>query len=137
MHQKEINKLDGAKLMLEQQVFQIENQGHNVGTFKALDEGNKAIEHLAEEAGIDKFEDIKEKHEELQDKNDEINHFFTDFANMQSDDCEEELAELQAEINEEEANGNVVYDKPIEEIQSKTKQETINKEEEDLIAQMI
>ena len=136
MRKKEISKLDGANLMLEQQVFQIETQGHNAGVFKALDEGNNVLQQLAEEGDIDRFEDIKEKHEELQEKNDEISDFFINYGIEQSEDCEEELAALEAEMIEDEAKGIIVYDTPIEGIQSKTKQEIINKEEVDILAQM-
>ena len=136
MHRKETKKLECANFILEQQVFQIKTQGHNVDVFNALGEGNKAIAQLVDETDINKFEDIKEKHEELQDRNDEIDDFFTDFANEQSEDCEEDLAALEAEMIDSEDEGIQAYYKPIGGTQSKPKKERKSKEVMDLLAQM-
>ena len=59
-------------------------------------------EILQKQSGIDQFEDIREKFEEQQDKQAEINDFFTQFAEENGEDVQDELEALEAEMAEEE-----------------------------------
>ena len=138
MYEAENSKLDGMILMLEQQKLSMEAQMNNKNVFDAMEQGANAVEELAKEADIDKFDEIREKHEEMEDRNREINDFFTSYAEEQTDDWEDELAELEAEMAEEELGDDNIYDKPITGGGSKitSKAEQLNKEEEDLLAEL-
>ena len=83
----------------------MESQLSNQNVFQTMTEGTKAVQELAKEADIDKFEEIREMHEEMEDKNNEINDFFKNYADDQTADCEDDLAELEAEL-EAELGGN-------------------------------
>ena len=86
MYEAENSKLDGMILMLEQQKLSMEAQMNNKNVFDAMEQGANAVEELAKEADIDKFDEIREKHEEMEDRNREINDFFTSYAEEQTDD---------------------------------------------------
>ena len=105
MFEAEVTKLDGMRLMMEQQKMNMESQLSNQNVFQTMTEGTKAVQELAKEADIDKFEEIREMHEEMEDKNNEINDFFKNYADDQTADCEDDLAELEAEL-EAELGGN-------------------------------
>ena len=111
MFEAEIMKLDGMRLMMEQQKLNMESQINNKNVFDTMAEGTKAVQELAKEADIDKFDEIREMHEEMEDKNNEINDFFKNYAEDQTADCEDDLAELEAELAEEEMED--IEDKPI------------------------
>ena len=135
MYEAEISKLDGMRLMMEQQKLNMESQMNNKNVFQTMDQGATVIEQLAKEADIDKFDEIRERHEEMEDKNREINDFFANYAEEQTEDCEDELAELEAELAEEEL-GDDIIDAPIKGGKAKNKVERLNKEEEDLLAEL-
>ena len=137
MYEGEILKLDGMRLMMEQQKLNMESQMNNKNVFDVMAEGNKAVEELAKEADIDKFDDIREKHEEMEERNEEINDFFANFAEDQVADWEDDLAELEAELAEEELGDDIV-DKPLpsHKIKESSKAEEMAKEEEDLLAEL-
>ena len=119
MYDAEIAKLDGMRLMMEQQKLNMESQINNKNVFDTMSEGTKAVQELAKEADIDKFDEIREMHEELEDKNKEINDFFANYADDQVEDCEDDLAELEAELADEEMES--IEDKPVREGKSKNK----------------
>ena len=135
MYEAEISKLDGMRLMMEQQKLNMESQMNNKNVFDTMAEGTKTIEELQKEANIDKFDDIREKHEEMEDKNSEINDFFANYAEEQTEDWEDELAELEAELAEEEL-GSDIEDAPIIGKKSKNKVEQLYKNEEDLLDEL-
>mmetsp|Transcript_8549 Transcript_8549/g.9696 ORF Transcript_8549/g.9696 Transcript_8549/m.9696 type:complete len:160 (+) Transcript_8549:14-493(+) len=83
MFEAEISKLDGMRLMMEQQKLNMESQMNNKNVFDVMAEGNKAVEEMAKEADIDKFDEIREKHEEMEERNEEINDFFSNYAEDQ------------------------------------------------------
>ena len=97
--------------MMEQQKLNMESQLNNANVFQTMSEGTRAVQELAKEADIDKFDEIREMHEEMEDKNNEINDFFKSYADEQTEDCEDDLAELEAELAEEEMED--IEDKPI------------------------
>ena len=136
MFEAEISKLDGMRLMMEQQKLNMESQMNNKNVFDTMAEGTKTIQELQKEADIDKFDEIRDIHEEMEDKNREINDFFSNYAEEQTEDCEDDLAELEAELAEDEM-GDDVYDAPITGGKSKNKTEKVNKEEEDMLAELM
>ena len=139
MYEAEISKMDGMRLMMEQQKLNMESQMSNKNVFDVMAEGTRTIEQLAKEADIDKFDEIREKHEEMEDKNAEINDFFANYAEEQTEGLEDELADLEAELAEEEMDDDIM-DKPITGKvtggKARNKVEQLNKEEEDLLAEL-
>lgn len=135
MFEAEISKLDGMRLMMEQQKLNMESQMNNKNVFDVMAEGNRAVEELAKEADIDKFDEIREKHEEMEERNEEINDFFANYAEDQVADWEDDLAELEAELAEEEL-GDDIIDKPLPAAKVSTRAEELAKEEEDLLAEL-
>ena len=125
MLEAEVTKLDGMMLMMEKQKLSMETQLNNANVFQTMSEGTKAVQELAKEADIDKFDEIREMHEELEDKNSEVNDFFKNYAEDQTADCEDELAdleaELEAELGEMELGDIDLEDSPIVEKKSKNK----------------
>lgn len=135
MFEAEISKLDGMRLMMEQQKLNMESQMNNKNVFDVMAEGNRAVEEMAKEADIEKFDDIREKHEEMEERNAEINDFFANYAEEQVEDWEDDLAELEAELAEEEL-GDDIIDKPLPKQKISSKAEELAKEEEDLLAEL-
>ena len=134
MYDAEIAKLEGMRLMMEKQIITMDSHANNKNVFETMLIGTKAVQELAKEADIDKFDEIREKHEELEDKNKEINDFFADYANDQLEDCEDELEDLEKELEadlkaELEADEEIddIEDKPIKERKSKKTYVLINK----------
>lgn len=58
MIEKEISKLEGMQMMLEQQKLQLESTQNNTHVFQTMNEATKAAEKLQKESNIDQFEDI-------------------------------------------------------------------------------
>ena len=136
MYEAEISKLDGMQLMMEQQKISMESTMNNKNVFDTMEQGANTIDQLTKEADIDKFDEIREKHEEMKERNEEINDFFANFAEDQDIDWEDDLAELEAELAEDEMDD--VIDKPITGGSSKisNKAEKSKREEEDLLAEL-
>ncbi len=135
MYEAEISKLDGMRLMMEQQKLNMESQMNNKNVFDVMAEGNRAVEELAKEADIEQFDEIREKHEEMEERNEEINDFFANYAEDQVADWEDDLAELEAELAEDEL-GDDIIDRPITGPKISHKAEELAKEEEDLLAEL-
>ncbi len=86
MIEKEISKLEGMQMMLEQQKLQLESTMNNKHVFDTMSEATKQAEWLQKESNIDQFEDIREKFEEQQDKQNEVYDFFNQFAEENGED---------------------------------------------------
>ena len=63
----------------------------------ALNQGATAVQQMNKVAGVEKFEDLREKMEENKMDMDERNEFFTDIANEDNDDLLDELDEIEAD----------------------------------------
>lgn len=122
----EIGKLNGQKKLVERQNFVIEGGIQNNDVIRVIDAGVKAEEVLAKGANINKFDELKHKHDDLEEGNNEINDFFIDYDNEDEyEDCDEDLAELEAELKAEEKMKNI-EDKPVIDGKVKTKYGLIN-----------
>jgi len=135
MFEAEISKLDGMRLMMEQQKLNMESQMNNKNVFDVMAEGNQAVKQMAEQADIDKFDEIREQHEEMEERNEEINDFFANYAEDQVADWEDDLAELEAELAGDEMDADII-DKPLPSHHIDNKAEVMDKEEEDMLAEL-
>ena len=134
--EKQINKLSKVNSMLYRKIDQIEGHSVNTDILNAVNEANKAVQHVTESASIDSFENIKEVDEEIQNRNDQVKDLVDDAENEQYIDNDKILAALQVETPQSGTSSNVEDESPLEEYLSKTNQETINKEEADILAQL-
>ena len=91
MYEKEISKLEGMSMFLEQQKLNMESNMNNKNVFDTMKHAGEQIEKLQDEGNIEQFDEIVEKHREQQDKQDEITDFFKDFAEEQGEDEEDIL----------------------------------------------
>ena len=121
-------------MMLETQKLQLQSTVSDQHLFQAMKNAQQQQEILQKQSGIDQFEDIREKFEEQQDKQAEINDFFTQFAEENGEDVQDELEALEAEMAEEEFED--VKPIPGGKIKPKTQEEVAKKEEEDLLAEL-
>ena len=96
MYDQEINKLGGMRILMEQQKMAIESSMTNQDIFSALSEGATQIESLQNQAGIEKFEDLKDKIEEQMQSKQEIDEFLGGIALEDEDELLDELEELEA-----------------------------------------
>lgn len=58
MIEKEISKLEGMQMMLEQQKLQLESTQNNANVFTTMKHATQAAEKLQKQSDIDQFEDI-------------------------------------------------------------------------------
>eukprot|EP00347_Sterkiella_histriomuscorum_P010851 403374681 len=101
--EKEVSKLDGQLIMLEQSRLMIETSITDTHVFETLSHGQKALEHINKKVDIDNLEDIREKMEEHTQNMEEIQDFFQKARNVEDeDDLLEELNQLEAAQIEEE-----------------------------------
>ena len=126
MYDAEIGKLNGQKKLLEEQTMMIEGNINNKNFIEVMSAGVRAGQVLAKDVNINKFEELKQMHEDLEEGNNEINNFFNDYANEQNEEYEEDLAELEEELKNEEEKKDI-EDKPVREGKVKTKYALLNK----------
>ena len=105
MYEKELAKLDGMKILMENEKMAIESSVFNKDVFKGLQEGHQAVKQLQKQANMDEFEKLKDEIEEQQAELEEQNEFFANIAKDEEDDLLEELDELEAEMVEEQMEG--------------------------------
>ena len=125
MFENEIRKFNGQKKFLEEQAFVIEGGLNNNNVIGVMNAGVSAGQVLAKGADINKFDELKQMHEDLKEGNNEINEFFIDYDNDDEyEDCEEDLAKLEAEIKAKKMKN--IEDKPVRDEKVKTKYVLIN-----------
>ena len=137
MYEKEISKLDGMMMFMEQQKMTMESTTQNTNVMEAMSAASGQIEEMQSAGNVDQFDSLRDQYEEQQDKQNEVHDFFNDFAESNGEDVEDELADLEEEMAAEaemEIEGHV----PSGNIAAATSsaQEISNKEEEDLLAEL-
>ena len=61
MYEKEITKLDGQSIMLEQQKMAIESTHFDVDVISGMKQGAKAMEQMNKEMNVDDIADLKDE----------------------------------------------------------------------------
>ncbi|CDW78314.1 vacuolar sorting protein [Stylonychia lemnae] len=103
MLEKEVAKLDGQMVLLEQQRLMIETSIQDAQVFQSLSAGSKTVDQLNKQLNIDDLEEVKERIEEQKADMDEKTDFFVRAGQMEDeDDLLDELNELEAELAEDE-----------------------------------
>ena len=73
----------------------------NQNVFDVMNQAANEMNRIQGEDMLEKFENLKEKHMEQKEMNEEISDFFNDFTN--EEDVDDELKELEKELLEEDA----------------------------------
>ena len=107
MYEKEISKLEGMQMFIEQQKLTMESNQNNANVFDTMKNAADQITELQKNADINDFDEIREQHEEQQEQQNEITDWFQQFAEEQGEDAEDLLGELEAEMAEAEMGGSV------------------------------
>lgn len=94
MHEKELNKIDGMKILLEQQKFMLESSQFDGMVIDGMQTGATALEQLQKKLDIDAFDKIKDDIDDQMAQKDEIDQFFISQTNVDMDD--ELMGELDA-----------------------------------------
>lgn len=101
MKEKEVAKLDGMKILMDQQVMMIESSIFDKDVMSGLSEGQKAVEQLSKQTDVEQFEDLRDKIEDQMADMKEKQEFFEGIGQEDQDDLLDELDYLEAEMVEE------------------------------------
>lgn len=94
LYEKEIQKYQGARLTLEQQIITLESATVNVETFKAMQTGARAMETIHGELSSEKVEEVMDDISEQMAVADEISEAIGGSIGGAMEDDDELLAEL-------------------------------------------
>ena len=138
MYEAEISKMEGMNMMLEKQKMAMESNMNNANVFDAMKNASSTIDQMQKNSNIDQFDELREKHEEQMDQNNEVMDFFKDYAEEGMEEADDLLDELEAEMAEDEMNTDIASgDIKQTESAGMSKAEMSKKEEEDLLADMM
>ena len=98
----QIKQLEGAMAMMEEQKFMLENAEQNRDLINTIKQGNEAVKEASKGMTVEDLETIKSDMEELKANQDELNDFFKDYAEQNTEDVDEELDKLEEEMANEE-----------------------------------
>ena len=98
MQEKELAKLDGQSMMLEQQKLMIESANFDVGVVSSIKAGKDAIGKLNKEMNVDDIAELKDELDDMMAENAERQDYFADIAKEGQDELLGELDELEAEM---------------------------------------
>ena len=113
MFEKELQKLDGQSIMLEQQKMMIESTNFDVGVISGMKEGATAMEQMNKQMNVDDIADLKEELEDQMAEIQERQEFFANAAEEDKEDLMGELDELEALAMEEEMESVPISNAPI------------------------
>ena len=108
MYEKEVKKLDGQSIMLENQKMMIESTHFDKDVISGMKDGKNVMEQMNKEMDID---DIAELQDDLADQQAEIEQrqeFFANVADEGKEDLMAELDELEALAIEEDMEGEMI-----------------------------
>ena len=99
MYDKEIQKLSGAQMTLQQQIFNIQGAQTNIDTVNAMKSGADVMKNMTAAVNVDKVEDLRDDIEEQQQLQEEISNVIGQpmGAVYDDDELEAELEGLEAE----------------------------------------
>ena len=94
---KDLSKIDGQQLVLEQQKVMLEGSVSDVSVFQAMKTGKDAIKNMQKEANIDDIADVKADLEDMMADHAEMQDMWAGYANEGKDELLDELDELEAD----------------------------------------
>ena len=92
-----MKQTEGAISMMEEQKIMLESAAGTKDIIDTIKYTNSIVQEAMKELNVESLEDLKEEMEEAKAAQKEIADFFTDYANEDMDEVEDELAQLEAE----------------------------------------
>ena len=96
MYDKELAKLEGQSMMIEQQMSMIQGAQFDANTMQAMKAGKDTMEVLQNQTNVDQIMDLQDDIAEQLAQQDEIAGAFTEYAQAGKDELEDELNEMLA-----------------------------------------
>ena len=127
---EQIKQLEGAVAMMEEQKMMLDNTIQLSGVMKTIKNTNAVVKEAAKEMNIEELDKMKEDMEELKADQEELTGFFKEYGEQNTEDVEEDLAELEAQMEKEEAGE--LPSANVEVLNPSQPQKVQNKEEDDL-----
>ena len=94
---EQMKQTEGAISMMEEQKIMLESAAGTKDIIDTIKYTNSIVQEAMKELNVESLEDLKEEMEEAKGAQKEIADFFTDYANEDMDEVEDELAQLEAE----------------------------------------
>ena len=94
---EQMKQTEGAISMMEEQKIMLESAAGTKDVIDTIKYTNSIVQEAMKELNVESLEDLKEEMEEAKAAQKEIADFFTDYANEDMDEVEDELAQLEAE----------------------------------------
>ena len=104
MYQQQIGTAEGQLKSIEEQVALIETTLNQKEIMDVLTQGNKVLAELHKEVNVERFEQIKEDMDEMQQTQDEINEFFQQHntnLNELDEDIQKEMDSISESLQKE------------------------------------
>jgi len=127
---EQIKQLEGAVAMMEEQKMMLDNTIQLSGVMKTIKNTNAVVKEAAKELNIDELDKMKEEMDDLKADQEELTGFFKEYGEQNNEDVEEDLAELEAQMEKEEAGE--LPSANVEVLNPSQPQKVQNKEEDDL-----
>ena len=99
---EQIKQLEGAMAMMEEQKFMLENAEQNRDLINTIKQGSEAVKEASKGMTVEDLDAIKSDMEDLKANQDEINDFFKEYGEQNTEDVDEELDKLEEEMANEE-----------------------------------
>ena len=94
---EQMKQTEGAISMMEEQKIMLESAAGTKDIIDTIKYTNSIVQEAMKELNVESLEDLKEEMEEAKAAQKEIADFFTDYANEDMDEVEDELAQIEAE----------------------------------------
>ena len=95
----QIKQTEGALMMMEEQKVMLENARGTKELIETIKGANDVIK--ANKVDVEELDRIKEEMDEQKAANDELKEFFTDYADQNTEDVEDDLKDLELELEKE------------------------------------
>ena len=96
MYDKELAKLEGQSMMIEQQMQMIQGAQFDSNTMQAMKAGKETMDILQKQTNADEVMDLQDDIADQMAQQEEIAGVFTDYAQQGKDELEDELNEMLA-----------------------------------------
>ena len=102
--EQQAEKLNGALMMMDDQLFTIDNAQNFGGIVQAIKNTNDVLKAEQGQVTVSRMESLTNSLKELKAQNDEVNQFLVDINkdNIEDEDIEDDFYKLENEIQEEE-----------------------------------
>ena len=131
MLEKDLAKLDGQLIMLEQQKGMIEGAVNDSSVISSMKNAKNVIQQLNKQANVDDIADLKDELDDMMAENAEKQDYFAGIAREGEEDLLNELDELEADAAQRELEEVNLEPQLIKKIQPKKYVEEVKEEDEE------